>query len=81
MIIAHEKLSPGALQGLLEEFVTRDGNDSGFTKRSLEQKVSLVRHQLNHKQAFVVYDPETKTCDIISKESFELYQTVTDAVK
>jgi uncharacterized protein len=36
MIIPYEKLSQRALQGLIEEFVNRDGTDSGYTQKSLE---------------------------------------------
>ena len=33
MIIPHEKLSPEALQAIIEEFVTRDGTDTGYEKK------------------------------------------------
>jgi len=34
MIIPYDKLSPEALQALIEEFVTRDGTDTGYEKDS-----------------------------------------------
>ena len=37
-IIPHDRLSQTALQGLIEEFVTRDGTDTGFTDGSLEEE-------------------------------------------
>lgn len=36
MIVPYEKLSPEALRGLIEEFVTRPGTDTGYTDGSLE---------------------------------------------
>jgi uncharacterized protein len=42
MIIPYEKLSPEDLQGLIEEFVTRDSTDSGYTEKSLEENVEMV---------------------------------------
>ncbi len=46
MIIPHQELSPEALQGLIEEFVTRDGADYGERDTPLEDKVAQVRRQL-----------------------------------
>jgi uncharacterized protein len=37
MIIPYEKLSRTALHGLIEEFVTREGTDSGYTEKSLHE--------------------------------------------
>ena len=41
-----EALSGQALDGLLEEFVTRDGTDYGAEERTLDDKKSAVRRQL-----------------------------------
>jgi uncharacterized protein YheU (UPF0270 family) len=35
VIIPFDKLSPEALQALIEEFVTRDGTDTGYAKKSV----------------------------------------------
>ena len=67
MIIPYEKLSPEALQGLIEEFVTREGTDSGYTKKSLEENVEMVKRQLEKGDAFIVYDEATQTANIVSK--------------
>ena len=67
MIIPYEKLSPEALQGLIEEFVTRDGTDSGYTQKSLEENVDMVKNQLRSGEAFISYDEATRTTNIVSK--------------
>ena len=64
LVIPHQQLSPQALSGLIEEFVTRDGTDSGYTRGSLAENVSRVRRQLDAGQAVVVYDNRTHTCNI-----------------
>ena len=66
-IIPFEKLNPEILWSLLEEFVTRDGTDSGYTKTTLEQNVAQVKKQLEREDAFIVYDERTKTCNIVHK--------------
>ena len=67
MIIPYEKLSPAALQGLIEEFVTRDGTDSGYTQKSLEENVAMVKNQLRSGDAFIFYDVRAQTTNIVSK--------------
>ena len=66
-IISFEKLNPETLWSLLEEFVTRDGTDSGYTRTTLEQNVAQVKKQLEREDAFIVYDERTKTCNIVHK--------------
>ncbi|MBA4393756.1 MAG: hypothetical protein C0407_09415 [Desulfobacca sp.] len=69
MIIPYEKLSKTALKGLIEEFVTREGSDSGFTQKSLVENVDLVKRQLRRGEAFIVYDEATETANIVSKDN------------
>lgn len=68
MIIPFDRLSPEALRNLIEEFVSREGTDSGYTRGSLEESVANVIEQLTRKQAFVVYDERTETCNIVSAD-------------
>ena len=68
LVIPHEELSPEALSGLIGEFVTRDGTDSGYTRGSLAENVAMVRRQLDAGQAVVVYDNRTNTCNIVPWE-------------
>lgn len=68
VIIPYKKLSPEALFGLIEEFVTRNGTDSGYTEKSLEENVEMVMVQLRRGVAFIVYDEVTQTANIISKD-------------
>ena len=74
MIIPYEQLSPEALQGLIEEFVTRDGTDSGYTRKSLDENVGMVMKQLRRKEAFIVYDEATESANIVSKDILQKIQ-------
>ena len=71
MIIPFDRLNPGTLRNLIEEFVSRDGTDTGYTEGSLEESVAQVTRQLTRKQAFIVYDEKMKTCNIVSAESLK----------
>ncbi len=68
IIIHHDRLSREALQGLIEEFVTRDGTDTGYSDGSLVESVEMVIRQLNIGEVFIVYDEATQTANIVPKE-------------
>ena len=64
MIIPHQMLSPEALQGVIEAFVTREGTDYGTQDVSLTTKVWQVRRQLDAGTVVIVYDESTESCSI-----------------
>lgn len=68
MIIPYEKLSPEALRGLIEEFVTRPGTDTGYTDGSLENNVNMVMKQLKFGDVLIVYEESTLTANIVPKQ-------------
>ncbi len=65
MIIPHAQLSPDALQGLLEEYVTRDGTDYGDHEMSLESKVAQVRRKLDTGEAVILFSESKGVCNIV----------------
>ncbi|MCP4714986.1 MAG: YheU family protein [Deltaproteobacteria bacterium] len=66
--IPHDQLSPEALQGLIEEFITRNGTDYGSREIALDQKVSQVMRQLQTGKIIIVFDETSRTCNIISAD-------------
>jgi uncharacterized protein YheU (UPF0270 family) len=64
MIIPHRMLSPEALRGVLEAFITREGTDYGVHEVSLATKVGQVRHQLDAGTAVIIYDEATDSWTI-----------------
>ena len=71
MIIPYEKLSPEALQGLIEEFVTRDGTDTGYARKSLDRDVEAVKRQLRQGRVVIVFEPGTHTCNIVPADDLK----------
>ncbi len=67
LIIAPEQLSSDALQGLIEEFITREGTDYGEVEWSLAQKVEQVRELLRRGDASIVFDLITESCTIVPR--------------
>ena len=64
MIIPHQMLSPDALRGVIEAFVTREGTDYGAQEVPLETKVMQVRQQLEAGTAVIVFDEDTESCTL-----------------
>jgi uncharacterized protein YheU (UPF0270 family) len=66
MIVPANFLSPDALSGLIEEFVTRDGTDYGETEVSMQERVDQVRAQIERGEALILFDSTTETTTIIA---------------
>jgi uncharacterized protein YheU (UPF0270 family) len=67
--IPYTQLSPEALQGVIEEFVTRDGTDYGEVEVPLETKLSQVLGQLKSGKAVLVFDQRSETCTILKSDN------------
>ena len=72
MIIPYKQISPDALQGLIEEFITREGTDYGEMEISLAQKVSQVERQLARGDIVIVFDSATESVSILTKHDASL---------
>jgi uncharacterized protein YheU (UPF0270 family) len=70
VLIPPDNLSALALQGLIEEFVTRDGTDYGERETELAQKVTQVQEQLKRGKAGILFYPGTDTFQIKPREQF-----------
>ena len=66
--IPYEQLSPEALHGVIEEFVTRDGTDYGEVEIPLETKIAQVMAQIRSGKAVIVFDQETESCTILKSD-------------
>jgi uncharacterized protein YheU (UPF0270 family) len=68
IIIPHDRLSSEALHGLIEEFVTREGTDTGYFEGSLEGNIEKIKRQLDRGDVFIVYDETIESANIVPKE-------------
>lgn len=66
--IPAEQLSEEALQGLIEEFITREGTDYGEVEWSLADKVAQVRRQLQRGEAVILFDVAAETTTIMARD-------------
>ena len=72
MIIPHQQLSPEALRGLIEEYITRDGNDYGIQEIALLQKVQQVEHQIIRGDVVVVFDIATESVSLLGRRDAQV---------
>ena len=75
MIIPQSALSSEALNGIIREFVTREGTEYGAEEVSLEIKVTQVQRQIDRGDVVIVFDEGTESIDLVSKSS-QRYKTV-----
>ena len=66
--IPYEQLSPEALHGVIEEFVTRDGTDYGEVEVPLGTKIAQVLDQIKSGKAIIVFDQETESCTVLRSD-------------
>jgi len=68
MQIPWNKLSDEALNGLIEEFITREGTEYGVAEVPLEQKLRQVKHQLESGDVVIVFNSEAGTSNLMLKQ-------------
>ncbi len=68
MIIPYQQLSPEALQGLIEEYITRDGTDYGEQEINLSQKVQQLEQQMARGDVVVVFDVSSESVSLLSRQ-------------
>jgi hypothetical protein len=64
--IPFEALSAEALDGVIDDYVNREGTDYGHRDFDLQQKRDAVRAQLASGRAVITYDPGTQTTSIVA---------------
>ncbi len=57
-----DSINPDTLRNLIAEFVTREWSDTEYT---LDTKIEQVLKQLRNGQAKIVFDINSKTCNIV----------------
>lgn len=63
--VPRDALSPEALRGVIEEYVTRAGTDYGAQERTIEEKIADVERQLERGEAVIVFDTNTVMTNIV----------------
>ena len=66
--IPWRELSADALQGVIEEFATREGTEYGLSEVPLATKVAQIRRQLERGEVLVFFDTLIESCQLLTRE-------------
>jgi uncharacterized protein len=67
--VPHLELSAAALQGVIDNFILREGTDYGDRTFSHEQKVAQVLQQLERGEARILFDPLDTSVTIVAAQA------------
>lgn len=70
-VIPFDSLDPDTLVNVLNDIVSRDGTDYGDYDLSTEQKRLQALRALQSGQAVLVFDTESETIQLVSKQSLD----------
>ncbi|HEX6241813.1 MAG TPA: YheU family protein [Polyangiales bacterium] len=76
--VPHSALSRTALEGLVEEFITREGTDYGQHEYSLDHKREGVLRQLTRGAVVIVFDLEAEATTLVTREELAQLGAVGD---
>ena len=68
-----DRLSPDILNGVIEEFILREGTDYGAQESSLDNKIAQVRRQLGRGDVLITFDPVTENCTLLTEHQFKRF--------
>lgn len=71
LIIPYQRLSQTALDGLVDEFILREGTDYGRTEYSLDEKREQIFKQMKAGFIQVVFNPTTETTSLLHKDQIK----------
>jgi uncharacterized protein YheU (UPF0270 family) len=70
MIIPIDKLSNQVLNGIIQEFVSREGTEYGDQDISVDEKVAQVTQQLQQGTALLVFSELHQSVNILPSDQF-----------
>jgi uncharacterized protein YheU (UPF0270 family) len=66
-----DSLKKDILEGVIKDYILREGTDYGDQDFSLEEKISQVHALLIKGKACIFFDPNTETCTILDKHQIQ----------
>jgi hypothetical protein len=66
--VPHTELSADALNGVIDNFILREGTDYGDRTYTHEQKVAQVLRQLERGEARIMFDPLDSSVTIVAAQ-------------
>jgi uncharacterized protein YheU (UPF0270 family) len=70
MIIPYDRLPPEVLNGVIEDWLSRQSQDWVGDVDDRDQVIKKVIEQIRRKQLLVTWDDESQTINLVDAESF-----------
>ncbi len=70
-LIPYQQLSTDALQGVLEEFINREGTDYGLIEVSFDDKCAQVMAQIKQGQVLIVFDHDSQSVGLMLQDQLQ----------
>ncbi len=77
--ITPNQLSPDALNGIIENFILREGTDYGVVEVEFEKKKSQIQKQIDRGDVKIVFDQTSETVSLLTATEFRKLQKKTGA--
>jgi len=74
MMIPWQQLTPEALQGLIENYVEREGTDYGEQEVDAEVKHSQILAQLKSGEVLIAYEEASESINLLTRQDYENHQ-------
>lgn len=65
MLIPYQRLSREALAAIIDEYILREGTDYGSREKSLDEKRTRLRTQLERGEVVISFDARTNSCTMV----------------
>ena len=75
MEISEQMISIEALDGIIENFVLREGTDYGLSEVSYDTKARHIKDQLKAKKIRIVFDQASETVSLMTDQDFRRLHT------
>ncbi len=72
-LVPFQQLSKDALDGVLEEYINREGTDYGAIEMSFSDKCDQVMMQIKQGQVLIVFDHDSQSVSLMLKEQLGQY--------
>ena len=76
VVIPYEEVSVAALEGILEEFITREGTNYGFYEYTVKEQLAKAKLMLEQGKISIVFDTVIERCHIINERQLAELQTL-----
>ena len=74
LVIPPAQLSEKALEGVLQEYISREGTDYGLQEVPLKAQLERAKRAMLNGECILVFDRELECCQLLSQRQRQLHE-------